>query len=177
MGNAIIPPEMFGFDPDETWEFSPAIAADLPVEKRPVFILRPMDAGTWDEMESSDQRAWQAVRKACPEASATLQRVGRIPAEQRTDEDAKAFAEAVLAWEEAWVAETLKHDRIGLQRKLFAKYLIGWRNFRTRSGREIPFPADPLKIADCIPGKMRDELVSALKAGATVSDEEKASLT
>ena len=40
----IIPPALFGIDPDEVWEYIPKAARELPKESQPVFFLKSPDA-------------------------------------------------------------------------------------------------------------------------------------
>lgn len=176
MGNAITPPELFGIDPDETWEFSPSLAADLPEEKRPVFTIKAPDAALGDIMAAADDRVATAARKACPEAARTIVELRAIPEEQRTLEQVAAHARALDEFSSAWVDAGQKEDRAGIQRKVFAKCVLGWRNFRGRGGKDLGFPADPSRIVDYFPGALRGELFAAIQAGAVVTEEEKASL-
>jgi len=176
MGNAITPPELFGIDPDETWEFSPSLAADLPEERRPIFILKAPDAGLGDIMAAADDRAAREARKACPEAARTIVELRAVPEELRTPEQKEAHSRALDAFQSAWVDASEKEDRAGIQRKVFAKCVVSWRNFRGRGGKDLGFPADPSRIVDYFPGALRGELFAAIQAGAVVADEEKESL-
>lgn len=177
MGNAITPPELFGIDPDETWDFTPPSAAALPEDSRPIFTLRAPDAALGDLMAAADERVATEARKACPEAAKTLAALRLVPEKERTPEQAESHAKALEEFGNAWVNAGQKEDRAGLQRKVFAKCVIGWRNFRDRRWRALPFPSDPLRIVDFFPGALRGDLFAAIQSGATVTDEEKASLT
>jgi hypothetical protein len=176
MGNAITPPELFGIDPDETWDFTPERAAHLPEEKRPVFTLKAPDAALGDIMGAADDKVAAAARKARPEAAKAIVDLRGIKEEERTPEQSEAFARAMEDFSEAWIAAAEQEDRVSLQRKVFAKCVVSWRNFRGRGGKDLGFPADPSRIVDYFPGALRGELFAAIQAGAVVTDEEKESL-
>lgn len=177
MGSAITAPELFGIDPDETWDFVPTLSEGLPEQDRPVFTLRAPDAGLADLMALNDDKARAEAHRACPAEVVTINALRKIPEAERTEQQASDYAEAVAKFGEAWIAAAEKIDRVSLQRKVFAKCVTGWRNFRRKDGKELPFPADSSRIVDFMPGALRGEVFAAIQAGATVTDEERASLT
>jgi hypothetical protein len=173
----IIPPALFGIDPDETWDYTPASAVGLPEAQRPVFRLRSPDAGLDQLMEDEASTLYAAVRKTMGSKIAELRALGDVLEKDRTDEQ-KAKIEALNAeWSEAFVDAAQKTDRTAIQRRVLGFCVVGWDNLCTPSGKAVLRPKDDAKVIDSLGKVLRADVFAAIKRGIEVTPEEKASLT
>jgi|GEM_PF-4097227 len=173
----IIPPALFGIDPDETWDYIPEKARELPDDMKPVFILSAPDAALDQEMEMEESKVRKAVLSAFPsEEYAEIGALDKIPAKERTEEQVARHRELNHKWLLKWLEESNKVDSLPLMRKAFAKCVRGWKNVRTPR-KALDFPSDPAKVVDMLSRELRTELFLAIKTGMEVTPEEKASLT
>lgn len=174
----IIPPAMFGIDPEETWDFVPSAWRDLPKEEQASFALKAPDAGLDQAMEDEQSALVAAVRKTIPEKDrAEFRKLSAIAEDARTEEENARLAALDEAWSSAFIAAIEKTDRVAMQRRVLALCVAGWTNYRTKSGKLVAWPKDPQKIIDCLGPALRAEIFAAVKRGAEITSEEKASLT
>jgi len=172
----IIPPALFGIDPDETWPFVPAAARELPEVRRPVFHLKAPDAALDQLMEDEQQAIYTAARKAIgADVVAEMRMLGKL--ESPTDDQKRRTEELDILWMEAFIDAAQKADRVALQRRVIGACLTGWDNFLNKSGKPIQFPTDQAKVIDCLGKELRAEIFAAIKRGAELTDAEKESLT
>ena len=175
---AITPPTLFGIDPDETWDYTPKIALDLPEDKRPTFKLRPPDAALDQLMEDEASALFAAVRKTVPaDQVAELRALDKIPEKDRTPDQVARLEALNAAWSEAVVDAASKQDRIAIQRRVLGYCVIGWSNLLTPKGKPVERPKDDSKVIDALSKVLRADLFLAIKNGMEITEADKASLT
>jgi len=174
----IIPPALFGIDPDEVWEYIPKAARDLPKEAQPVFRLKSPDAAMDHRMDSEETKVFNEARKALgKEKVAAMRTLQAVKEEDRTTEQKEGLEELAAAWVDAFTEAAENSGMASIQFDLLSACVAGWDNFRTASGKAIAFPSVAAKIPDCLGSRLRGELVEAIKKGIEITPEEKASLT
>lgn len=174
---AINPPTLFGIDPDETWDYTPQVAQDLPEASRPVFRLRSPDAALDQLMDDEQSSLFNAVRKAIPrDQVAELRALDKIAKDDRTPEQQARLDALNEAWNEAVVDAAAKLDRLDLQRRVLGYCIVSWSNLRTARGKAVERPKDDAKVVDFLSPPLRADLLAAIKRGVDITPEEKASL-
>lgn len=172
----IIPPTLFGIDPDEIWHYTPKSFEALPESNRPVFHLKAPDAALDQLMEDEQQKIFADARKAIgADKVAEMRALAKIN-EKSAEQNARAD-ELDIAWMEAFIDTAQKTDRLAIQRRVLGACVTGWTGFATSRGRAIPFPSEPSKVIDCMGKELRADIFAAIKRGAELTEEEKASLT
>lgn len=173
----IIPPALFGIDPDEVWEYVPEKARNLPEGQAPTFTLSAPDAALDQEMELAESALRRAVKDAFPaDEYAEIVQIETTDKEKRTEEQNARYPVLLAKWVAKWSEEANKVDQLPLMRKVFAKCVKGWKNFRTPK-KELVFPSDASKIVDMLSRELRTEMFLAIKKGMEVTQEERESLT
>lgn len=187
---SVLPPELYGIDPDETWEFTPKAYRGLPEADKLVVTLRSPDAALDHLIESEDAKIHAAVRKAIPETIQALTRLSRkidaarkangrpdLPeAECLTPQEQAEREGSINAWAAYFALESEKSDRVELLRRVFAQCITSIKGLCNRSGKPL-IVADPKKYIDALPKQIRVEIFEAINQGIQITSEEKASLT
>jgi hypothetical protein len=174
----IIPPTLFGIDPDETWDYTPAAFRELPEAERPVFHLKAPDAALDQLMDDEASALFAAVRKSIPKDQiAELRALDAIKKDDRTEAQASRLDELNAAWNEAVVDAAAKSDRLDIQRRVLGFCVAGWSNLKTTRGKTLDRPKEDAKVVDSLSKALRAEIFLAIKQGMEITPEEKASLT
>lgn len=194
---ADIPPELFGFDPEETWEYTPIGYRSLPKEKRLVLTLKAPDVALDQLMEAEESEMRRAVRAAVPEAVATMNRlrivaqkardaailnapddVAKAEVEARTipdllDGDQKdEYSRAVEAWAGAVMAyEENREDRFSVMRRVLGACVVSWTGLVTPKGKAIQRPEKDADVLERLPKPVRAEVYNVLREGSRPTEE------
>lgn len=194
---ADIPPELFGFDPEETWEYTPIGYRSLPKEKRLVLTLKAPDVALDHLMESEEAEMRRAVRAAVPEAIATMNRL-RIVAEKSrsvallnaqgdeakaeiearmvpdllSDEQREEYSKAVEVWAGAVMAyDEKREDRFSVMRRVLGACVVSWTGLVTPKGKAIPRPESDADVLERLPKPVRAEVYNVLREGSRPTEE------
>ena len=194
---ADIPPELFGFDPDETWEYTPIGYRSLPKEKRLILTLKAPDVALDHLMETEESEMRRAVRAAVPDAVATMNRLRIVAQKARAaallnaqDDEAKAeiegrtipdmlseeqrdeYAKAVEAWAGAVMAyEENREDRFAVMRRVLGSCVVSWTGLVTPKGKAVPRPENDADVLERLPKPVRAEVYSVLREGSRPTEE------
>jgi hypothetical protein len=194
---ADIPPELFGFDPDETWEYTPIGYRSLPKEKRLVLTLKAPDVALDQLMEAEESEMRRAVRAAVPEAVATMNRLRIVAQKARAaallnaqDDEAKAeieertipamlndeqrdeYAKAVEAWAGAAMAyDEKREDRFAVMRRVLGACVASWTGLVTPKGKAVPRPENDADVLERLPKPVRAEVYNVLREGSRPTEE------
>ena len=194
---ADIPPELFGFDPDETWEYTPIGYRSLPKEKRLVLTLKAPDVALDHLMETEESEMRRAVRSAVPEAVATMNRLRivaqksraaallntqdeaeKVEIEARTipdllsEEGKDEYAKAVEEWAGAVLAyEEKREDRFAVMRRVLGSCVASWTGLVTPKGKVIPRPENDADVLERLPKGVRVEVYNVLREGSRPTEE------
>lgn len=198
---ADIPPELFGFDPDETWEYTPIGYRSLPKEKRLVLTLKAPDVALDHLMETEESEMRRAVRAAAPDAVTTMSRLRIVAQKSRaaallnaeqselgdeakseieartipdllSEEQREEYNKAVEEWAGAVMAyEEKREDRFSVMRRVLGACVASWTGLVTPKGKAIPRPENDDDVLERLPKPVRVEVYNVLREGSRPTEE------
>lgn len=174
-------PLLFGVDPDETWKYITKAIREAGLTL-PSFTLKAPRLALSTKRSSLLVARFKRVEELAPGVIAILRDLtdkdGKIK-DGATPEELTAFSEANAAWGPAWAAATaeIAEDLAAVELEILTESLVGWDGLTTRTGKALDFAAMKPRLVEVLPDStLREELVQAICAGATLSEEDASGL-
>lgn len=170
-------PLLFGVDPDETWVYITEGIRSAG-QSLPSFILKAPRLALATKRTALLVRRLQRIEELVP---GVIDTVGRLsdkdgkPKADATPEELAALAEANAAWGPAWTAASaeIREELAAVELEILNESLAGWNELTTRTGKILDFAAMKSRLVEVLPDhRLREELVQAICAGATLSAED-----